>query len=210
MRASFALSLATFAVAATGSAMAAAQAAPATPVTMTAAATVPGPPPVTWFDPFRIGDTMDPAAGPGGGPTAMFEPLRLGLLAPSVPRAFGEPGCESSLDAAGARTAAYSGVSSQAASALRLVPRLTLYGFSRMGCGVDSAVGGGIVRSVPLRPKMWLVGSAGMILLPHNGPGGAPVTRTNASVDLLLERPGRRALTVGVGTNGVMFGMTGW
>ena len=86
------------------------------------------------------------------------------------------------------------------------MPHLTLYGFSRGGCAVDGALGAGAVAPFAIARRTWLVGSAGVSLLPQNGPAGSSVTRSHASVDLLFERPSGRTVTVGVSTRGLTVG----
>jgi hypothetical protein len=170
-------------------------------------ASVPGAPSVRWFDPLRVGDAIAMRQDGQAYGNAIFEPLRLALLAPSVPVGSMLAPCRDSVTSAGSVTASRPGFAPQYASALRLVPRLTLYGFSRGGCAVDTAVGGGMVYAQPIVPqKLWLVGSAGSIFLPRAGSLGAPVARTEARVDALVMRGDQHTMRFGIGTRGVSFG----
>jgi hypothetical protein len=174
----------------------------------TSPAAVPGPPPVKWFDPFHVGDAFGSRGDDRSTSYPIFEPLRLSLLGPSVPGPSLNGPCADSLSSAGAVTAATPGFTPQYASAIRLVPRLTLYGFSRAGCALDAAVGGGAVYAAPvIDKKLWLVGSAGYILLPTPA-GGRPTTGSAASVDAVLLRPDDKSVRFGVGTRGVTVGGT--
>jgi hypothetical protein len=169
---------------------------------------VPGPPPVRWFDPFHLGDALGSPGDDRSMSTALFEPLRLSLLGPYVPGPSLSGPCADSLPSAGAVTAATPGYTPQYASALRLVPRLTLYGFSRAGCALDAAVGGGAVYAAPIvEKKLYLVGSAGYVFLP--APAGARRTASSAAnVDAVLLRPDGKSVRLGVGTRGVTVGGT--
>jgi hypothetical protein len=169
---------------------------------------VPGPPPVRWFDPFHVGDALGSPGDDRSMSAALFEPLRLSLLGPYVPGPSLNGPCADSLPSAGAVTAATPGFTPQYASAVRLVPRLTLYGFSRAGCALDAAVGGGAVYAAPIvEKKLWLVGSAGYVVLPSPA-GRRPTVGSTANVNAVLLRRDDKTLRLGVGTRGVSFGGT--
>jgi hypothetical protein len=170
---------------------------------------VPGPPPVRWFDPFHVGDALgSPGDDRSMSYDAIFEPLRLSLLGPHVPGPSLSGPCADSLPSAGAVTAAAPGFTPQYASAVRLVPRLTLYGFSRAGCALDAAAGGGAVVAAPVvEKKVFLVGSAGYVLLPTPA-SGRPTVGSAVNVDAVLLRPNDKSVRLGVGTRGVTFGGT--
>jgi hypothetical protein len=151
------------------------------------------------------------ANGTWGSPTTpsfALEPIRLALMGASVPTGRFEPGCSDHVESTGAATAGVPGFAMQHATALQLVPKLTLFGFSRGGCAIDGAVGGAIVYATLLRKDIWLVASAGVLHLPHAGPGGASITRADVRADIMFARPRGHSYTVGVGTRGVTFGGT--
>jgi hypothetical protein len=179
-----------------------------TPPLTSPASAVPGPPPVQWFDPFHVGDALGSLGDDRSMSVAIFEPLRLSLLGPYVPGPSLSGPCADSLPSAGAVTAATPGFAPQYASAVRLVPRLTLYGFSRGGCALDAAMGGGAVYAAPLvDKKVFLVASAGYILLP-TPVSGRPTVGSAANVDVVLLRPDNKSVRLGIGTRGVRVGGT--
>ena len=76
-------------------------------------------------------------------------------------------------------------------------PRLTLFGSSRGGCAYDQAVGGGVSLTIPLKQDVFFAWSGGAIYLPaYRGPEGK--TETAVRADVVFQRPGGRAYTVGV------------
>ncbi|MBX3187149.1 MAG: hypothetical protein KF819_09045 [Labilithrix sp.] len=153
-----------------------------------------GPPRVSWIGP--PGD----ASGTPGATEAILEPIRVGLVSMTRP-IVREPGCDA-VESAGSATATSAGHARQYASAIQLVPRLTLFGFSRAGCPLESSIGAAAVYAVPVRRDIFLTGSAGLLYLPHNGPGGSGVRRMQLRGDVVFTRPGGRSISVGVGFSG--------
>jgi hypothetical protein len=45
---------------------------------------------------------------------------------------------------------------------LAMTSRLALHGFSRLGCPLDSLVGGAVTYAMPVAPNVWIVPSAGV------------------------------------------------
>lgn len=174
--------------------------------TPTSAFTMLGPPHVTWI--FAQGDANGARGDTLGPSSIIFEPIRLALQGSSVPGGHADPGCRDNNESTGSATASGPGYPMQHAAALQLVPKLTLVGFSRGGCQLDAGIGGALVYATPIRKDIWFVASAGIFHLPHAGPGGAPATKLDARVDLVLARPQGRSYAVGVGTRGVTFGGT--
>jgi hypothetical protein len=173
-----------------------------------------GRPRVTWL---RPGDATGLPADPAGTDELAIEPLRLALLGghPEVSGAGAWcPGA--SLEA----NAGYGSLRSMSAFGANLLggrsrhaPRLTLFGFSRSGCALDGAVGGGVTLAVPIRRGLSFVASAGAIYLPAtvpgaSSPGGGPATSGRIRADLVFPRPEGRSLSVGVDSRlrGVSFG----
>jgi hypothetical protein len=151
-----------------------------------------GPPKLTWLGPPR-GD----ATGSGAGFDPHIEPLRLGLFDDIPPS--GDPSCGHVPQFAYYNTT------------LHLVPRLTLAGFSRVGCMMDGAAGVGLVYAVPVRKNIDLALSLGRLWGPHSGPNGTAVSSTRASADIVFRREGGRSLSVGIsasstGSPGMRFG----
>ncbi len=147
-----------------------------------------GPPKVSWLGP--------PGDANGTGYDATLEPLRLGLL--DEARMTGDPACREHYRSEGPPT--YFG------NTLRLVPHLTLVSFSRVGCAMDGAVGGGLVYSVPIRKTIDLNLSAGAIYGPHLGPNGTPVLGKHAAASLVFERDDGRSFYIGLRRRGITFG----
>jgi len=135
-------------------------------------------------------------------PTILFEPLRLGLLSEVPSMSATEPGCNDRIETTGSFTAAGAGTPMQYARAvpLPLAPRLTLVGFSRAGCPIDSAIAGGLTYVVPLRPSVFFVTSAGALLQPPYG--ARPLTIVpQARADIVVDRGDGRSWSFGVKTN---------
>ena len=143
-----------------------------------------GPPKITWLGP--------PGDANGSGYDASLEPLRLGLMdeAPLT----GDPSCR------------LTPPPTYYATTLRLVPQLTLAAFSRVGCAMDGAVGGGLVYTVALRKNIDLNLSAGAILAPHGGPNGTSVVGTHVRADIVFKRDEGRAWYIGLRKRGIAFG----
>jgi hypothetical protein len=80
---------------------------------------------------------------------------------------------------------------------MTIVPRLTLVGFSRLGCPLDAGIGGVVGYSTPIAPNAWLVASAG-IFGTSTAWAKAPAAQSDARVDVIFQRPSGRAFGVGV------------
>jgi hypothetical protein len=145
---------------------------------------VPGPPVVTGV--FGNGDANG-TAGSFGVPSFVFAPLRLSLYGDAPEIGHADPAC-TQVESAGM----------QHATAMRLVPRLVLTGFSRSSCALDAGVGGGLVYATPIAPKVWLVAAAGILHLPHYD-AGKPVTKYQLRGDVVFDRGGGRSISVGIG-----------
>jgi hypothetical protein len=182
-----------------------ASAIPVTPAGVPVVGPLLGPPRVTVL--FGQGDGNG-FAGDTPIPSFVLDPIRLGLFAADVPVGAADPACRGSLEAAGNATAASGGFALQHAAELRLIPHLTLAGFSRGGCSVDSGVGAALVCAVPIRKDIWFVASAGILKLPHAGPNGASVTTSQFRADIVFARPAGRSLAVGISNRGLSFGGT--
>lgn len=141
------------------------------------------------------GDTSVPSS-----PSILFEPLRLGLVSEVPPLSATEPGCADRLEMAGSATGATAGTPMMSTRAWSLAPRLTLIGFSRAGCPIDSAIAGGLTYVVPLRRSVFFVASGGALLQPPYG--RRPLTIIpQARADVVFDRGGGRSWNVGVKTN---------
>lgn len=150
------------------------------------------------------------AADATGAPSSqaiLFEPLRLALLSEVPPTGRGLPGCADHLEAAGTATAATFGAPMQSVFAHTLLPRLTLFGFSRAGCPADAVIGGGLVYVVPLRPKVFFVTGLGTVLQPRID-GQPPVVHAVGRADVVFDRGAGRSLHVGVRAGGRAPGLT--
>jgi hypothetical protein len=157
-----------------------------------------GPPTVTWLGATGAGDASG-SDGSGGRGASTLEPIRLGLMA-DAPATGASPGpCESN-DARSFEPSTSPITPFQSAYGIRLVPRLTLFAFSRGGCAFDGALGGAFVFVQPLAQKVSLVMSAGSIYLPHYGLHGAPAVAAQARADVVFQRPAGRSLSVGIAT----------
>jgi len=137
-----------------------------------------------------------------------LEPLRLSLFGGFPSQPLGEPGCRERSEGGGSLTGG-STLFSQRAVARNLLggnnsnpnaPRLTLFGFSRGGCLLDGAIGGGLVFTVPIRRDVFFVLGAGAIYLPNGGPNGVPAYDAKARADVMFARPGGRSFNIGVTT----------
>jgi hypothetical protein len=164
-----------------------------------------GPPRVTWL--FGQGDANGGRGDTLGPGSIIFEPIRLSLLALAPPVGAADPACAGSVESTGTATAGVPGFAMQHAAAVQMIPKLTLYGFSRGGCQLDAAAGGALVYATPIRKDIWFVASAGILHLPHAA-AGRPVTTGQARMDLLFARPKGHSYSVGIGTRGITFGGT--
>ena len=134
-------------------------------------------------------------------PSILFEPLRLGLISEVAPMSANEPGCSDRVEMTGSLTAATAGMPMQYLRAVRLAPRLTLIGFSRAGCPIDSAIAGGLTYVVPLRPSMYFVTSAGVLVQPPYGQVRPLTVIPQVRADVVFDRGEGRSWSVGVKTN---------
>jgi len=173
---------------------------------VTPPAMVLGPPRINWL--FSRGDASGDHADALGSRSIIFEPIRLALMSMAVPG--GGPdvaGCGEAPESAGTVTAGSTGFAAQYTAAVQLVPRLTLVGFGRGGRPCDAAGGGALVYATPIRKDVWLVASAGILILPQ-ALAGTPKSTGQARVDLVFAQPKGRSLAVGVGSRGFTFGGT--
>ena len=141
--------------------------------------------------------------GPGLlSPWVASAPLRLSLQSGIFPMAGGFANCVSLEEPSGNTV---NGFPVQRFASVRLTHALVLQGFSSAGCPVDGAIGGGLTYTVPLRPSLWLVASAGAYGVPAHPPIPARV-QNDARIDLTNQVSGGRTLSVGVGKRGFSFG----
>lgn len=128
--------------------------------------------------------------------SALFTPLRLNLTSGLFPVASVLPNCDSRMDASGN---SLNGFATQRYSFLRLVPNLTLHGYSSAGCAVDAGIGGGFTYHAALSKNWWLVPSAGMYTLPSPGGASVPLVTSSARVDVVKQLDWGGTLHFGVG-----------
>lgn len=139
-------------------------------------------------------------------PALVSLPLKLSLMGsvfPAMPGIMGED-CRVSAEASGNTTW---GFSTKRAAFVTLAPRLTLHGFSKLGCAVDSGMGSAVTYTLPLDENLALVGSAGIFVQPD-----LPSPRrmkTDARVDLLMNRASGHPFAVGVDLRRQGFSLTG-
>jgi hypothetical protein len=81
---------------------------------------------------------------------------------------------------------------------LRLAPHLVLHGFSSAGCPIDGGLGAGITYTIPVRPSVWLVASAGAYGIPGRPPALPARTAVESRVDLVTETKAGSALRIGI------------
>jgi hypothetical protein len=137
-------------------------------------------------------------------------PLRLSLLGSVFPSSAGIAGEDCAANAEAAGNTSF-GFPVQHTAAVVLVPHLTLHGFARLGCPLDTALGGAVDYTVPLRRNLWLDLSTGILRQPGL-PFPTPV-RTESRVDLVLTRSSGRTFSVGVSARKAFNGVTftgGW
>jgi hypothetical protein len=146
-----------------------------------------------WGEPTSTGPLLPPGIA--------VLPLQLSLLSDAFPVGGAMPSlCDPTSDLG--RSAG--GFPLQRATYMALTPRLVLHGFSRQGCPVDAAAGGGLTYSIPLPRDFFIVASAGALAQP-NAPSPARV-RTDARLDLTWRATPDRAYSLGVGKKGITFG----
>jgi hypothetical protein len=139
-------------------------------------------------------------------PALVSLPLKLSLMGsvfPAMPRIMGED-CRDSAEASGNTIW---GFSTQHAAFVSLTPRLTLHGFSQIGCAFDSRMGAAVTYALPLDNDLALVGSAGLFLQPD--PLSAGRTKSDARVDLLMNRSSAHPFAVGLDLRRQGFSVTG-
>jgi hypothetical protein len=123
-------------------------------------------------------------------------PLRLTLASDIVTIGQFFPECERLGDPSGN---SIQGFPLLRAAFLRLIPALTLHGFSSAGCPIDAAVGGGVTQTIPLRADLSLVASAGMVAQPAIVGLRPAWVESAAGIDLVKQRDNGNALWMGVG-----------
>lgn len=121
-------------------------------------------------------------------PSILFEPLRLGLLSEIPSQAATEPGCSGHVE-------------TTYALSFPVARRLTLVGFSRAACPIDSAIGGGLTYVVPLRPSVFFVTSAGLVVQPPYGQVRPLTIIPQVRADVVFDRGDGRSWNIGVKTN---------
>lgn len=136
-----------------------------------------------------------------------FEPLRLGMANGAMARFSGDGECGSVAESPGLLSGPVSGPPPSVAFAVRLVPRLTIFGLQRTGeCALRNAAGVGFSYVVPLTPNVLFAVSGGALFLPNAGMNGGSVSRAGLRTDVIFKRSEGRSFSVGVGTSGVLFG----
>src|SRR5262249_51926228 len=116
----------------------------------------------------------------------------LGSVFPAMPGLQGED-CRAAAEASGNTIW---GFSTQHAAYLPLTRRLTLHGFSQLGCITDSGMGGAATYLQPLNEHLALVGSAGFFAQPAF-PSSVRL-KADARVDLLVNQDSH-PFAIGVG-----------
>ena len=139
------------------------------------------------------GDDLTPH-GPRA--SALFAPLRLNLTSGLFPVAAVLPNCDSRTDASGN---SLNGFATQRYTFLRLIPALTLHGYSSAGCAVDAGIGAGLTYSAALSKDWWIVPSIGMYGLPSPGGARVPLVTSAARVDVVKQLDWGGTLHFGVG-----------
>jgi hypothetical protein len=164
-----------------------------------------GLPPVQWVGLGRAGDSTGSAGNADGTSALALEPLRLDLLRyqPLMPSAECAASAQAESLAGGSalRPMATLGTNLSRFGPARWAPRLTLFGFSRFGCALDAAAGGGATFTMPVRKDTLFVLSGGAIYLPQ-----VREHKTTVRGDLVFSRANGRSFNIGVGSHGVSFG----
>ena len=149
--------------------------------------------------PWLRGEPTGPA---GVSQWVLSAPLRLSLQGQIHSVARGFPNCVSREEPSGNTI---NGFAVQRFASIRLTDALTLQGFSSAGCPVDGAIGGGVTYTVPLKPSLWVVASAGVYGVPAHLP--LPAQQANdVRLDLTKQLDDQRTMTLGVGRRGVSVG----
>jgi hypothetical protein len=138
-------------------------------------------------------------------PALVSLPLQLSLMGSAFPAMSGLMGedCQAAAEASGNTIG---GFSVQHAAYLPLTPRLTLHGFSQLGCALDSRAGGGATYLLPLDENLALVGSGGFSIQPSL-PSAARI-KADARVDLLMDRSAAHPFAIGVDLGRKGFSLT--
>ena len=173
----------------------------------------PSRPPVTWIGLGRSGDASGRAGNTDHVGELALEPLRLSLLGnhPWTPLD-AMSGCRDQLADVRSGSAPAGFMTTYAMNVLGgpgrswKMPRLTLFGFSRGGCTLDGAAGGGATFIVPMRQDILFVASAGAIYLPATGPAANRASSTSTRADVVFRRPDGRSFSLGIGGTSVESG----
>lgn len=137
--------------------------------------------------------TLDPAT------RAAIEMTRLSLDA-TVPDLTGSVGSECGTEGASPTAARW--FTTQGATGVRLVPSLTLVGFTQHGCRYDSRVGVVMTYATPITRTVSLTLGSGILYLPNALVQPSNRMRGGGRADVVFELPKNRALSVGVGVFG--------
>jgi hypothetical protein len=164
--------------------------------------------PTPVFMPVPTALTLEPLFGEPTGPTVGPDPalavlpLRLSMLGMAFPHAGTGPSdpfhCAPREDPSG--NSRY-GFPVEHQVYLAMTSQLVLHGFSRLGCPIDSVVGGGVTYTVPLSHDVSIVPSAGVLARSNGMTGRVPSKRT-VRVDLIMNTGNGRTLGIGVGKRG--------
>jgi hypothetical protein len=175
-------------------------------------ATVPSPGTamVPLLTPLRLSLRPSEPTAPAGtdATTLALLPLQLSLMSsvfPAMPGLLGTD-CRAAAEASGNTVA---GFSTLHAVMLPLGRRFTLSGFSQLGCGVDSGVGGAATLTFPLGRDLTLIGSAGLFSQPSLPNVAGNVVRPDARVDLMLNSSTKHPVSIGVDLRRQGFSVTG-
>jgi hypothetical protein len=127
-------------------------------------------------------------------------PIRLTLEAAIVPQAHLFPQCATLEDDVGNSVG---GIPVQYYREVRLLPRLVLGVFTRLGCPIDAGIGATLTYAVPIRKSLAFVLSGGMYTAPAQALGrgllGQPSSISGAArADIAFTPPDGRTLSVGI------------
>jgi hypothetical protein len=136
-------------------------------------------------------------------------PIRLTLEAAIVPQAHLFPQCATLEDDVGNSVG---GIPVQYYREVRLLPRLVLGVFTRLGCPIDAGIGATLTYAVPIRKSLAFVLSGGMYTAPAQAPLfggwgqalgrgllGQPSSISGAArADIAFTPPDGRTLSVGI------------
>lgn len=164
-----------------------------------------GLPPITWFHPRTTGDSASVASDAMG--AFAFEPLRLSLLGEHalVPtNQCGDQFVDARVGGSPLLRMGTFGANLVGGSSLRS-PRLSLFGFSRMGCALDGAAGAGFTFTLPITRQVAFATSAGAILVP-GAPAGSERSSGGVRMGVVFRGSSGRSFNVGIGNRGMTFG----